>query len=360
MFYRVATSVFALCVLAAASGACGSDSGPTDNGDNGPTTDKSPTAPGPSGTSTTPTPPGTGTTPPPDPTKKAGVIKTVFVILMENHSWSTIQKSSSAKYINDTIAKDGAHAENYSTPPGNHPSEPNYIWLEAGDNLKITTDDDPDKNHQPATTDHFTAQLEKANVSWKAYVEAIDPDVCPLASKGLFAPKHTPQLFFDDVTDGNSPSSKHCIDHIKPYSKLADDIAANTVPQFVFITPNLCDDMHGETLGTTCQTFFSDTIKLGDTWLSNEVPKIQASKAYQDGGALFIVWDEGDESLGSDASDGPIPMFVLSPFAKKGYSAPTAFTHSSMLRTWETIFGVPFLRDANKAKDLSEMFTSFP
>jgi phospholipase C len=356
MFSRVAPAVVSLFVLAAFAGACGSDPAPTDDG-SGPSSDTNPTTP--SGSSgTAPTPSGTGTTPTPPATGR--VLKTVFVILMENHSWSTIKASSSAKYINDTLLKDGAHADNYSTPPGIHPSEPNYIWLEAGDNLGITTDDDPAKNHQPATTDHLTAQLEKAGITWKAYVESIDGKSCPLVSKGLFGAKHTPQLFFDDVTDKNSKTSQHCIDHIRPYTELATDLAANKAPQFVFITPNLCDDMHGETFGTSCQALVSDMIQLGDTWLSTEVPKIQGSQAYKNGGALFIVWDEGDESLGSEASDGPIPMFVVSPYAKPGYAAPTAFTHSSMLRTWETIFGVPFLRGAQTAKDLSEMFTSFP
>jgi len=356
MLPRAALAAFTLSVFAAS--ACGSsDPDPTSGGDGtstGPGSSSGSTAPAPTTSSTQPSssgqPPATGN----------HAIKTVFVIVMENHSWSTIKASSSAKYINDTLLKDGAHAEHYSTPPGNHPSEPNYIWLEAGDNLGITTDDDPATNHQPATTDHLTAQLDKAGISWKSYVENIDAGACPLASNGLYGAKHTPQLFFDDVTDKNSEKSQKCIDHIRPYGELTGDLNSNKVARYNFITPNLCNDMHGEVLGTTCQALFSDTIKLGDKWLSTEIPKIQSSQAYKDGGVIFVVWDEGDESLGSEAEDGPIPFFVLSPLAKKGYSAPTEFTHSSMLRTVETIFGVPFLRDANKAKDLGEMFTSFP
>ena len=75
-------------------------------------------------------------------------IKTVFLILMENHNWSDIKGSASAPYINSLLAK-GAHAEKYYDNPNSvHPSEPNYIWLEAGNNLGVTNDANPSANHQ--------------------------------------------------------------------------------------------------------------------------------------------------------------------------------------------------------------------
>jgi hypothetical protein len=313
----------------------------------------------PSSTATPPAPPAPPGTPPAPPPPAATKIQTVFLILMENHSWSTIKGSASAKYINGTLVPQGAHAEQYYTPAGNHPSEPNYIWLEAGDNVGITTDDDPDKNHK-ATTEHLSTQLEAAGVTWKAYAEDIpDGTKCPLTSKGLYGTKHTPQLFFDDVTDTNSPTSKHCIDHIRPYTEFATDLSANKVARYNFITPNLCNDMHGE-LGLTCPFGVTDMIKKGDDWLAAEIPKIQASQAYKDGGLVIVLFDEGDESVGKDASDGPIPAIFVGTNVKKGYSSNTKFTHSSMLRTMETLFGVPYLRGAKTSNDLSEMFTSFP
>jgi phospholipase C len=278
------------------------------------------------------------------------------MILMENHNWSAIKGSKSATYINGTLIPAGAHAENYKSPAGLHPSEPNSIWLEAGDNLGITTDDDPDKNHRNEK-DHFTTQLEAAGVSWKAYVEDIDGKSCPLASSGLFAAKHVPMLYFDDVTDTNSPTSKRCIDHIRPYTELEGDLGANKAAQYNFITPNLCNDMHGETFGTKCQAGIADMIKKGDDWLAAQIPKIQASKAYNDGGVIIIVWDEGDAGLFGPSSDGPVPMIVLSKQAKAGFASKTDFTHSSMLKTLSLIFGVKPLRGAATANDLGEMFT---
>ncbi len=287
----------------------------------------------------------------------AGAINTVFIILMENHGWASINASASAKYIKGTLIPAGGHAEQYFTPAGIHPSEPNYIWLEAGDNLGVTDDADPSANHK-ATPDHLVSQLVKANISWKSYAEDISGTVCPLSGVGQYAPKHTPQVFFDDVTNTNDPNSANCKQHIRPYTELKTDLQNNTVARYNFITPNNCNDMHGESTGFTCNLFTTDMIKLGDDWLAANVPAILNSSAYKNGGVLFVLWDEGD-GFGA-AQDGPIPMIVLSAKAKVNYKNSIKYTHSSMLRTIQKIFGVPYLRGAMTSNDLSDFFTSFP
>src|SRR5437588_3443396 len=92
-------------------------------------------------------------------------IKTVFIILMENHNWAQIKNSPSAPYINNTLLPMASYAEQYYNPPGIHPSLPNYLWLEAGTNFGIRNDNDPKSNHQ-GTTAHFVTQLKDAGVSW--------------------------------------------------------------------------------------------------------------------------------------------------------------------------------------------------
>jgi hypothetical protein len=268
-------------------------------------------------------------------------IQTVFVVLLENHNWTNIKGNASAPYINGTLLPMGAHAENYVNLPGIHPSEPNYIWLESGDNLGITDDGLPSANHQ-ATTDHLVTYLEKAGISWKAYAEGASGTSCPVSNSGLYAPKHVPFVFFDDVMNDAS----RCTQHVRPYTELASDLASGTVARYNFITPNLCDDMHNS---TGCAT--SDSVKNGDTWLSQEIPKILASAAFKNNGALFVTFDE------SEGGDLPIAMIVASPLAKPGYASTIQFTHSSTLRTMQEIFGVqPFLRAAATSNDLSDLF----
>jgi len=279
----------------------------------------------------------------------SNTLKTVFLILMENHNWSDIKGSSSAPYINNTILPMASYAEQYYNPPGNHPSEPNYLWLEAGTNFNILNDDDPSDNHQ-STKQHLVTMLSNAGISWKSYQEGISGKDCPLTENGVYAPKHNPMVFFDDVTDGNNPSSATCIAHVRPFSELAGDLQKNTQVRYNFITPSLCDDMHD-----TCAPF-NDAVKQGDTWLSQNLPTILNSQAYQNGGVVFITWDEGE------GGDGPIGMIVLSHDAKGGgYSNTIHYTHSSTLRTIEEIFGVsPLLGDAANATDLRDLFKTFP
>jgi hypothetical protein len=275
--------------------------------------------------------------------------KTVFLILMENHNWSDIKNNPSAPYINTTLLPMASYAEQYYNPPGNHPSEPNYLWLEAGTNFGISNDDNPDANHQ-GTTQHLVTLLNNAHISWKSYQEDISGTVCPLTENGLYAPKHNPMVFFDDVTNSNDPHSSYCIAHIRPYSELATDLQQQTQARYNFITPNLCNDMHD-----SCAPLY-DSVKQGNTWLAQNLPPILNSQAYKDGGVVFITWDEGE------GGDGPIGMIVLSPDAKGGgYANTIHYTHSSTLRTMEEIFGVsPLLGDAANANDLRDLFKTFP
>ena len=274
-------------------------------------------------------------------------IQTVFLILEENHNWSDIKGNSEAPYINSLLAL-GAHAEAYDNLPGIHPSEPNYLWIEAGTNFGILADGVPATDHQ-STTAHLVTQLDNAGISWKSYQEDISGTDCPLTAVNNYAPKHNPMVYFDDITNTNSSSSSTCLAHVRPYTELAGDLTAGTVARYNFITPNLCDDMH-----TACGATGNELVD-GDNWLKAQVPLILASSAYKNGGVLFITWDE------SEGGDFPIGFIALSPFAKVNYSNTIPYSHSSLLRSNQEIFKVsPFLGGAAGATDLSDLFTHFP
>ena len=274
-------------------------------------------------------------------------IQTVFIIVEENQNWASISGNAAAPYINNGLLPKSSYALQYYNPPGNHPSLPNYLWLEAGTNFGVTADGDPSQYSQ-TSTNHLVTLLKNAGISWTSYQEDISGTTCPLTSVNQYAPKHNPMVFFDDVTNTNNTGSTYCIANVRPFTELAGDLQSNVVTRYNFITPNLCDDMHGN---TGCLTG-NALITQGDTWLSNTVSMILSSQAYSNNGAIFITWDEGE------GGDGPIGMIVLSPLARGGgYANSIHYTHSSTLRTMEEIFNVgPLLGDAANATDLSDLF----
>jgi hypothetical protein len=268
----------------------------------------------------------------------------VFVIVLENQNWASIVGSPSAPYINRTLLPQTSYATQYYNPPGIHPSLPNYLWLLGGQCYSYCGTNNPPT--QPLTAPHLTAQLDQAGLSWGAYEESASPGVCPTADSYAYAVRHDPFIYFADVTR----STAYCTAHVKPYTALGADLARGTVPRYVFITPNVCDDGH-----TRCAPL-NDPLKQADNWLAHQLPHLVASAAYQQGGAVFITWDEGV------GSDGPIGLLLLSPLAKGGgYHNSIHYTHSSLLRTVQEMLGLsPSLGGAATATDLGDLFKSWP
>ena len=271
-------------------------------------------------------------------------IQTVFIILMENVSWPDIVNGTNAPYINNVLVPQSSLATNMFIVSGTFGSLPQYLYLESGTNWGVTTDSNDPSSHHFNTTNHFVIQLQDRGISWKTYQESITGTTCPTASSGLYAAFHNPFVYFDDIY--LNPSN--CTNHIRPYSELPRDLTNNTVARYNFITPNLCSDMHG---GAGCPSGVN-RILLGDMWLSNEVPKILASAAYSNKGALIITWDEGTANVA-----GPYATLVLSQFAKGGgYRMTNRLDHNSTFRTLQEIFHVPLLFAANTAPGLGDLF----
>ena len=91
-------------------------------------------------------------------------VSNIFVILMENHDWSTIYRSPNCPFLNNVLLPQASFATRYYNPPGLHPSLPNYLWLVAGTNFGIFDDQWPDVNTLD-TTNHLAWLLDRAGIS---------------------------------------------------------------------------------------------------------------------------------------------------------------------------------------------------
>lgn len=253
----------------------------------------------------------------------------VFVIIMENHSVSQIAGSSSAPYINQLISQYG-YAANYQALF--HPSLPNYIALTSGGNQGITTDCDSCRVSAPSIFD----ELEKAGKTWKAYMESM-PSNCAGADASPYLHHHNPPAYYSSLL-----SSGSCAKNDVAYTQFSSDLASGNIANFVWILPNANNDMH------------NGNIQQGDTWLSQEVPKILASSAYQQNGLLVITFDEGDKNL----SPNQVVTIIISPLGKQAYKSTIAYTHYSLLRTISDGLGVQPLGSSASTNPMSDFFNT--
>lgn len=370
-------------------------------------------------------------------------IKTVFVIAMENHNWTQLNnqftggiqqifQNPAAPFINSlvngtatavinghqvNISQQVAFATNYrnvlATAGGNnphiHPSEPNYIWAEAGTNFGVFNDNDPfapaSGTGQISNQDnqlHLTRLFDHCGVSWRSYQEDIDlvsngtsfdnvvlprnQWAVPLKSlsgnfvSGVnqfngstqfnYAAKHNPQVFFSDTSGGKDATTANPRRlQYAPLQQLFVDLVNNSVARFNWISPDQFNDQH-TTLAAGFKGLAGDPAKIlqGDSFLQQIIPVIMASKAYQDHGAIILWWDESEsDGVSGDNPDDlthTVPEIVISPLAHPNeggspFASDVFLTHSSDLRTMQEIFHVtnPFLLgDAIHANDLSSLF----
>lgn len=251
-----------------------------------------------------------------------GGLDHVVIIVEENKPSTDIIGNASAPYINK-LATDFALANDYEAV--SHPSLPNYLALTSGTNAGITNDCSPAECL--ANVRNIADQIEQSGRSWKMYAESM-PAPCSAKNSGPYAVKHNPFMYYPSVTD----NSASCAEHVVPFTQLADDLkSASTVPNYVFISPNLCNDMHD------CP------VETGDAWLSQQVPNILASPAFTTQKSLLVItWDEG-----SDESNKVLTIFA-GPAAKKGYKSEVLYSHYSLLHTIETSWGLAPLTSNDK------------
>ena len=246
----------------------------------------------------------------------------IFVIVMENHEYGSVIGRPDAPYVNSLAAAYGLATNYYAA---SHPSLPNYIALTAGSTFGIASD---------CTTCYVSAtniadQVETSGRSWKAYMEDMPAPCYMGAASGNYAMKHDPFVYYTDIRN----HAARCAAHVLPFTQFGVDMSSGQVPNFVWITPNMCSDTHDCPVST------------GDAWLQRVVPSITGSAAFRNGGVLFITWDEGSTNAGccGDAWGGHVATLVISPKSISGFRSKIAENHYSLLRTIEDGFNLAHL-----------------
>jgi hypothetical protein len=329
----------------------------------------------------------------PPPAAALPPIRHVFLLLLENQSYGvTFGDSSAAPYLAHTLPQQGALLTQYFGI--GHASLGNYVALISGQapNEATQLDCGTFADFAPASgalnadgqllgtgcvyppiVKTLPDQLEAAGLSWRAYMEDMgnDPareaaacghavlnqvDHTHIAALGdQYAARHDPFVYFHTIIDDKA----RCDARVVNLERLPQDLATlAATPNYLFITPNLCNDGHD----AHCVDGHRGGLTAINAFLKKWVPQILGSPAFRADGLLIITFDGSDAggAEGSSACCGEKPLpgaryqpgfrgpgggrigaVVLSPFVQPGTVVHEPYNHYALLRTVETIFGLP-------------------
>ena len=267
----------------------------------------------------------------------------ILELMEENESYGSIIGNSAAPYIN-SLAGNYALATNWYS--NEHVSWKLY-------NIAVGGSDFGKESGISASNKILPNELDSAGLSWKGYMESM-PTPCDTSSSGNYDHGHDPFVHFLSITNNSS----ECKSNVVPYTQsgMVSDLNTGSPPDFVWVTPNQCDDMHSK-----CGS--SNPIKVGDTWLSNFIPAVQSTSWYQSGGIIILTWDEAATTDNSgccgDPGGGHVATLVISANSS-GHFTSTG-DHDGTLHAIEAAYGVGFLGASGSGHgDLTGAFGSPP
>jgi phosphatidylinositol-3-phosphatase len=228
----------------------------------------------------------------------------VTIVLMENKAYDLIAGSRYAPYFNGVLVRHGVLLRNSHAVA--HPSEPNYLALFSGSTQGVHGDPCP----VSLLAANIASELSAAGKTFAGYSESMPSDGYTGCHLGLYDRNHNPWVEFTNV-----PAADNLV-----YRGLPSRVAS-----LVWITPNLCHDMH------------SCSVQAGDAWLSKDLPPIIAWDKAHDG-LLIVTWDEAEPDK---SGTNHIPTVLIGPMVRPGIDDVQDVDHYAVLHTIETILGVP-------------------
>jgi phosphatidylinositol-3-phosphatase len=239
----------------------------------------------------------------------------VFLLVEENHSYSSVIGSSSMPYLNSLASKYGLATQYYANT---HPSIGNYFMATAG--AVITNND---SFCGTITNDNVVRHLLNAGKTWKSYAESLPSIGYTGCGSGLYVKRHNPFAYFSDVANSSEKNN------LVPFTQFSKDRINGNLPNFSFIVPNLNDDAH------------NGTLTQADSWLKTNIAPLLASSMFKAGGSglLIIIFDE---SVDSDKAHGGghVAAVVIGPKVKPGSRTATLYQHQNTLKTLMEGLGV--------------------
>jgi hypothetical protein len=283
---------------------------------------------------------GSGPSDPPS-NHKVPVVAHVFILVEENHAYSSVIGNPAMPYTN-SLAQQYALATQYYANRRN--SLPNYFMLTTGD--LVTTDD---SFTGIVSADNVVRAITAAGKTWKVYAESL-PSVGYLGPSVIpYGKDHIAFTYLSDVLNSSTQAA-----NVVPFTQLATDMQNGTLPNYAMIVPNFANDGHD------CPneaSFCTDTEKLTniDSWIQTNVGPLISNSAF-DNSVLIYTWDES--SIDDIAhGGGHIATILIGSAVRKGFQSTTFYQHQSALRLTMELSGIPDFPGASAtAADMNEFF----
>jgi len=279
--------------------------------------------------------------PPPPPPRRVPLVAHVFIVVEENHAYSSVIGNAAMPYTNSLAAQYALATQYYAD---RHNSLPNYFMLTTG-NL-VTTDD---LYTGTVTSDNVVRAIAAAGKTWKVYAESL-PGIGYLGPTTIpYGKDHNPFTYLSDVL--NSPTQAA---NVVPFRQLATDMQNGTLPNYAMIVPNFANDGHD------CPneaSYCTDTDKLSniDSWLQTNVGPLINSAEFNNS-VLIYTWDE---SVITDLTNtgGHVATILIGSPVRRGYQSTTMYQHQSTLRLTMELMGITgFPGAAAAAPEMAEFF----
>ena len=274
----------------------------------------------------------------------------VLIVLEENTDYADVcgPNNTSMPFLCGLKNKGSFSANYYAST---HPSIGNYEDLGWG---VVTTNDDncnPNTCGFPYAANNIVRATQAAGKSWKGYAESLPANCYFGGDSGNYAVHHSPIPYISEV-------QRNCQNRYVAFEDsnlgFIHDVASNIVPDFSFITPNMCDDAHD------CG------LDVADNWLKNNVLQPLLNSGHLDSvtgdTVVIVVFDEsgGDNTHGG----GKVFWFMIGKNVKQNYQstgpsvAPGYYSHGSSLRVIAELLGLSLsgLGTAATAPDMAEFF----
>jgi hypothetical protein len=282
----------------------------------------------------------------------------VFLLIDENHNYNQIIGNPAAPEIN-ALARDYGLATRYSGVAD--PSEPNYVAMLGGSAFGISNDEPYFFPGQTVEAPNLMSQLDEAGLSWKGYFQGMPyagyRGYCfPVKCNGIpdsdtqYVAKHNGIVNFKDM---QTPTE---LAKMSPYGRLASDLASGNVPNFSYIVPDECHDMHGAPpwCVDSGKAGSPEEIPLeatGDAFVGQTVRAITSSPVWKSGNnAIVVTFDEGNFATDT------IPTIVITSKGPRGVTDNTSYNHYSLLASIEQTFGLGCLQNSCTATPMAPLF----